>query len=66
MNRMTVQVAEATGEQMRGGDQVVKAVDQIAHVAQLHRAATEQLSRATQSLALEAERMRRLAEVFEL
>jgi len=45
---------------------VVKAVDQIAQVAQQHRSATEQLSRATQSLALEAERMRRLAEVFQL
>ena len=66
MNRMTLQVADATGEQMRGGDQVVKAVDQIAQVAQQHRAATEQLSRATKSLAAEAERMRGLAEVFQL
>jgi methyl-accepting chemotaxis protein len=66
MNRMTLQVADATGEQMRGGDQVVKAVDKIAQVAQQHRSATEQLSRATKSLAVEAERMRSLAGVFQL
>ena len=66
MNRMTQQVAEATSEQMRGGDQVVKAVDQIAQVAQQYLSATEQLSVATQSLALEAERLKSLSGVFKL
>ena len=66
MNRMTQQVAEATSEQMRGGDQVVQAVDQIAQVAQQYLSATEQLSVATQSLALEAERLKSLSGVFKL
>jgi methyl-accepting chemotaxis protein len=66
MNRMTQQVADATSEQMRGGDQVVKAVDQIAQVAQQYLSATEQLSVATQSLALEAERLKSLSGVFKL
>jgi methyl-accepting chemotaxis protein len=66
MNRMTQQVADATAEQMRGGDQVVKAVDQIAQVAQQYLSATEQLSVATQSLALEAERLKSLSAVFKL
>jgi methyl-accepting chemotaxis protein len=66
MNRMTQQVADATAEQMRGGDQVVKAVDQIAQVAQQFQAATEQMSNATQSLASEAERLKRLSGVFQV
>ena len=66
MNRMTQQVADATAEQMRGGDQVVKAVDQIAQVAQQYLSATEQLSVATQSLALEAERLKSLSGVFKV
>ncbi len=66
MNQMTQQVADATSEQMRGGDQVVKAVDQIAQVAQQYLSATEQLSMATQSLALEAERLKSLSGVFKV
>ncbi len=66
MNRMTQQVADATAEQMRGGDQVVKAVDQIAEVAQQFHAATEQMSNATQSLASEAERLKRMSGVFQV
>lgn len=66
MNRMTQQVADATAEQMRGGDQVVKAVDQIAQVAQQFQAATEQMSNATQSLASESERLRRMSGVFQV
>ena len=66
MNRMTQQVADATSEQMRGGDQVVKAVDQIAQVAQQFQAATEQMSNATQGLAAEAERLKRMSSVFQV
>jgi len=66
MNGMTQQVADATSEQMRGGDQVVKAVDQIAQIAAQYLAATEQLSNATNSLALEAERLKGLSEVFQV
>ncbi len=66
MNRMTQQVADATSEQMKGGDQVVKAVETIAQIAQQYLTATEQLSNATQSLAGEAERLKRQAEVFQV
>jgi methyl-accepting chemotaxis protein len=66
MNRRTQQVAEATNEQMRGGDQVVKAVEQIAQVAQQYLTATGQLSNATHSLAVEAERLQRLSGVFQV
>jgi methyl-accepting chemotaxis protein len=64
MNKMTQQVAEATGEQKNGGDMVVKAVEQISRVAQQNVAATEQLSKATNGLAREADRMRNLAQAF--
>jgi methyl-accepting chemotaxis protein len=66
MNRMTQQVADATNEQMKGGDQVVKAVDQIAHVAQQYLGATEQLTNATLSLADEADRLRGMSQVFQV
>ena len=64
MNRMTQQVAHATFEQKKGGDMVVKAVEQIAQVAGQNLSATEQLSKATLSLAKEAERMQGLAARF--
>jgi len=64
MNRMTQQVADATTQQKNGGDMVVKAVDQIARVSQQNVAATDKLSKATISLAREAERMRNLAQAF--
>ena len=64
MNRMTQQVADSTLEQKKGGDMVVKAVEQIAHVSQQNVAATEQLSKATQNLAMEAEELQTLAAQF--
>ncbi|HWS71933.1 MAG TPA: methyl-accepting chemotaxis protein, partial [Thermoanaerobaculia bacterium] len=64
MNTMTLQVADATGEQKRGGDLVVRSMEQVAHVAQQNRRATEQLSTATNTLAQEAEQLRRLADFF--
>ncbi|PWT94082.1 MAG: hypothetical protein C5B54_00600 [Acidobacteria bacterium] len=66
MNRMTQQVADASGEQKKGGDMVVKAIEQIAQVARQNLQATAQLSNATQSLAREAERLQKLAEVFSI
>jgi methyl-accepting chemotaxis protein len=64
MNQMTRQVAEASGEQKRGGDLVVRAMEQIARVAQQNLAATDQLSKATRGLAREAERLQSLSAVF--
>ncbi|HYG63252.1 MAG TPA: HAMP domain-containing methyl-accepting chemotaxis protein, partial [Thermoanaerobaculia bacterium] len=65
MNQMTHQVAAATEEQMRGGDQVVKAMEQIAQVAQHYLGATEQMSTAARDLAVEAERLKDMAAVFQ-
>jgi methyl-accepting chemotaxis protein len=61
---MTQQVAEATSEQKRGGDLVVKSVENIAQVAQQHLSSTEELSTTTLNLAKEADRLQRMAEVF--
>jgi methyl-accepting chemotaxis protein len=66
MNSMTQQVADATAEQMSGGNLVVDAVDQIAQLAHQFLSATAQLSSATQSLAIEAERLRGMSAVFQV
>ncbi len=57
-------MADATLEQKKGGDMVVKAIEEIAQVAGQTLSATEQLSKATVSLAKEAERLQRLSEQF--
>lgn len=66
MNRMTQQVADGSREQKQGGDLVVKAVERIALVAQQNLASAEQLSSATLALANEADRLKRMAEVFQV
>jgi methyl-accepting chemotaxis protein len=66
MNQMTQQVADGSREQKQGGDLVVKAVERIAMVAQQNLTAAEQLSSATLTLANEADRLQRMAEVFRL
>jgi methyl-accepting chemotaxis protein len=66
MNRMTRQVADANAEQKRGGDMVVQAVERIAQIAHQHSSSAEQLSTATQNLAVEAERLKRAAEFFQV
>ena len=66
MNQMTQQVANATDEQKRGGDLVVKAVEEIATVARQNLASSEQLTVTTSSLVTEAESLRSMAEHFEL
>lgn len=64
MHKMTQQVANATVEQKRGGDMVVKAIEQISLVASQNLTASEQLSKATQGLAKEAEKLQKMVEVF--
>lgn len=66
MNRMTRQVADANTEQKRGGDMVVQAIEQIAQIAHQHSSSAEQLSEATRNLAVEAERLKRAAEMFKV
>lgn len=66
MNRMTQQVADASIEQKKGGDMVVRAIEQIAQVSRQNLTATEQLSKATQNLAKEADRLSNMADLFSL
>lgn len=64
MNRMTQQVADAVSEQKKGGDAIVKAIEQIALTAQQNFTSTEELTKATRNLAVEAERLQQLAAQF--
>ena len=64
MNHMTRYVANSTMEQKKGGDMVVKAVEQIAHIAHKNVSATEQLFKATQNLSAEADNMLKLVALF--
>jgi methyl-accepting chemotaxis protein len=64
MNKMTQQVADASLEQKKGGDAIVKAIEQIALVAQQNFNATGELTKATQNLAVEAERLQNLVNQF--
>lgn len=66
MNQMTQQVAGATSEQKRSGDLVVKAIDEIAKVASQNLVGSEQVSGTTQSLANEAEGLRKLTSGFRI
>ncbi len=61
---MTQQVADATVEQKKGGDMVVQAMETIANVARANLAAVEELSKASMSLAGEAEDLRQQLEAF--
>ena len=61
---MTQQVADATVEQKKGGDMVVKAMETIANVARANLAAVEELSHASMGLAREAEGLRQQLEAF--
>ena len=64
MNKMTQQVADAVSEQKKGGDAIVKAIEQIALVAQQNITSTEELTKSTRNLAIEAERLQQLAAQF--
>ncbi len=66
MNSMTQQVADASSEQKRGGDLIVRAIEGIANVAHQNLVATEQLSRATQSLASDGEHLQAMSDVFNI
>jgi len=66
MNRMTQQVADATTDQMTGGNEIVKAVESIAQLAQQYLMAAAEMSKATDGLALQAERLRSTSAVFQV
>ncbi|MGE0452554.1 MAG: methyl-accepting chemotaxis protein [Vicinamibacteria bacterium] len=64
MNRMTQQVSFATSEQKRGGELVVQAMENISSIARDNLATVEEMSKATQNLALQAESLAKLISVF--
>jgi methyl-accepting chemotaxis protein len=66
MNRMTQQVADATTDQMTGGNEIVKAVESIAQLAQQYLMAAGEMAKATDGLALQAERLRGTSAVFQV
>jgi methyl-accepting chemotaxis protein len=64
MNRMTQQVSFATGEQKRGGELVVKAMENISEIARDNLATVEEMSKATGNLRQQAENLAKLISVF--
>jgi len=61
---MTQQVSYATAEQKRGGELVVKAVENISDIARSNLGTVEEMSKATANLAQQAENLAKLIAVF--
>jgi methyl-accepting chemotaxis protein len=59
-------MSEAVGEQKRGGEMVVKAVESIALVSRQNLAAVEQMNAAAKSLAGESDSLRQRVEQFQV
>jgi methyl-accepting chemotaxis protein len=59
-------MSEAVGEQKRGGEMVVKAVESIARVSRQNLAAVEQMNAAAKSLAGESDSLRQRVELFQV
>jgi methyl-accepting chemotaxis protein len=64
MNRMTQQVSYATAEQKRGGELVVKAMENISEIARDNLSTVEEMSKATTNLAQQAENLAKLISIF--
>ena len=64
MNRMTQQVSYATAEQKRGGELVVKAMENISEIARDNLSTVEEMSKAAANLAQQAENLAKLIAVF--
>jgi methyl-accepting chemotaxis protein len=63
---MTQQVANATGEQKKGGEMVVVAMENISDITRENLSAVEQLSRAAQSLNQQAEELANMVAQFKV
>jgi methyl-accepting chemotaxis protein len=59
-------MSEAVGEQKRGGEMVVKAVESIALISRQNLAAVEQMSAAAKNLAGESESLQQRVELFRI
>jgi methyl-accepting chemotaxis protein len=66
MNQLTHQMSEAVGEQKRGGEMVVEAVESIALISRQNLVAVEQMSSAAKSLASESEMLKQRVEIFQV
>jgi methyl-accepting chemotaxis protein len=66
MNDMTQQVSHATAEQKKGGELVVKAMENISEIARDNLATVQEMSKATANLAQQAENLARLVSVFKV
>ena len=66
MNHLTHQMSEAVGEQKRGGEMVVKAVEAIAMVSRQNLVAVEQMSGAAKSLAGESDALRQRVSLLQV
>jgi methyl-accepting chemotaxis protein len=64
MNHKTQQVFHATADQKRGGEVVVKAMQNILEIANDNLATIEETSKATANLAQQAEELAALIAVF--
>ncbi len=64
MNRMTQQVSYATAEQKRGGELVVKAMENISDIARDNLSTVEEMGKASENLARQAENLAKLIAVF--
>ncbi len=62
MNRMTQNVAESTSEQVKAGSLVMGSMEKLAEIAQENILGTRDLSKATQILVEEAEKMKKITE----
>jgi methyl-accepting chemotaxis protein len=63
---MTQQVANATGEQKKGGEMVVVAMENISDITRENLSAVEQLSRSAQSLSQQADDLSNLVSQFKV
>ena len=66
MNGMTQQVSHATAEQKKGGELVLKAMENISEIARDNLSTVEEMSKATSNLAQQAENLAKLVSVFRL
>jgi len=61
---MTQSVANATSEQKKGGEMVVTAMENISDITRENLSSVEQLSRAAQSLSIQAEELSAMVGTF--
>ena len=64
MNQRTQEVSHATAEQKRGGELVVKAMENISKIARDNLSTVEEMSNATANLARQAANLAQLVAVF--